>query len=75
MKTVIVKPLSFMSLLFLVFISSASYAEIRRVPQQYNSIQSAIDSSIAGDTVLIDTGMYSENLIVNKSISIIGTNI
>ena len=42
----------------------------------YSSIQSAIDdaTTVNGDTILVKTGVYSENIIVNKSLNLIGKN-
>ena len=42
----------------------------------YSSIQSAIDdmTTANGDTILVKTGVYSENIIVNKSLNLIGKN-
>ncbi len=42
--------------------------KIRYVPGNYPKIQSAIDASSSGDTVIIDAGTYYENLIINKNI-------
>lgn len=38
------------------------YAEIRNVPSQYSTIQSAINASVHGDTVLVAPGTYLENI-------------
>jgi parallel beta-helix repeat protein len=38
----------------------------------YSLIQDAIDNATEGDTVRVFAGMYFENIIVNKSISLIG---
>ncbi|MCW4009904.1 MAG: right-handed parallel beta-helix repeat-containing protein [Candidatus Bathyarchaeota archaeon] len=43
-----------------------------RVPDQYLSIQSAVDAAGNGDTILVSSGRYYENVFVNKSVSIIG---
>jgi Right handed beta helix region len=42
------------------FASSDAHAATRRVPSQYPTIQSAIDASISGDTVLVAPGVYSD---------------
>ena len=42
--------------------------------KNYTKIQYAIDSASDGDTIYISNGTYHENLIINKSISIIGEN-
>ncbi len=42
------------------------------VPDNYTTIQSAIDHANNGDTILVKKGYYPETLVVNKSISIIG---
>ncbi|MFA6457132.1 MAG: ATP-binding protein [Bacteroidota bacterium] len=39
-----------------------------RVPSNFRTIQSAIDRSIAGDTILVDEGIYFENIRINKNI-------
>ncbi|RLF39656.1 MAG: hypothetical protein DRN12_06675 [Thermoplasmata archaeon] len=36
------------------------------------SIQNAIDTALPGDTIFVSTGKYIENLIINKSIHLIG---
>ena len=39
-----------------------------RVPQDHRTIQSAINAARVGDTVLVDRGLYYENLHVNRNI-------
>lgn len=44
------------------------------VPDNYSSIQDAINNAVEGDTIYIKKGTYVENPVVNKSISLIGEN-
>ena len=44
------------------------------VPADFPTIQGAINGSSAGDTIVISTGTYAENLIVDKSLVIYGTD-
>ena len=41
----------------------------------YTKIQGAINDAIDGDTVFVYNGTYHENVIINKSISLVGENI
>lgn len=40
------------------------------VPNQYPTIQSAVDAAVAGDTVLVDPGNYVENIDIDKAIEV-----
>ncbi len=42
------------------------------VPGDYPAIQQAINSALDGDTILVQSGTYSENIIINKTLSLIG---
>jgi len=42
------------------------------VPDDYSTIQEAIDNAVEGDTVYVKKGVYLENPVVNKSISLVG---
>lgn len=42
------------------------------VPDDYQTIQEAINSANTGDTVFVKKGIYFENLVVNKTILLIG---
>jgi len=43
------------------------------VPDDYSTIQEAINNAIAGDTILVSGGPYVENLVINKSVALIAT--
>ncbi|MBW2970738.1 right-handed parallel beta-helix repeat-containing protein, partial [Candidatus Woesearchaeota archaeon] len=38
----------------------------------YSSIQSAIDSALSGETICVQSGIYTEQIIINKNINLIG---
>ena len=44
------------------------------VPDDYPTIQEAINAASDGDTVFVRSGTYYENVIVNKSVSLFGEN-
>jgi outer membrane protein assembly factor BamB len=44
------------------------------VPDDYPAIQEAINKANNGDTVFVRSGTYYENILVNKSISLVGEN-
>lgn len=48
--------------LFLLAINLPVMGLIRNVPSQYSTIQSAINASLNGDTVLVQPGTYLENI-------------
>jgi parallel beta-helix repeat protein len=44
------------------------------VPDDYTSIQKAINAAASGDTVFVREGIYVEHIVVNKTISLVGEN-
>jgi parallel beta-helix repeat protein len=42
------------------------------VPDDFHTIQEAINNAGSGDTIYVKAGIYQENIVVNKSISLIG---
>lgn len=42
--------------------------------QAYDTIQAAINAANPGDTILIPAGIYSEKVVVNKAVSLVGEN-
>jgi len=66
------------TLFFTIEISRASSGNTMYVGDtqdfNYNSIQEAINDSKDGDTIFVYAGNYTENIIINKSISLLGLN-
>jgi parallel beta-helix repeat protein len=44
------------------------------VPDDYPTIQSAIDNAVSGDTVFVSAGLYYERVTVNKTLTLVGDN-
>ncbi len=44
----------------------------RRVPEQYPTIQTAIDSAEPGDEIVVQKGVYHENVVIDKNIDLTG---
>jgi parallel beta-helix repeat protein len=51
---------------------SAQSGEMIYVPLNFTSIQAAVDYANSSDTIVISPGIYEENLIINKSLTLIG---
>lgn len=45
---------------------------VKRVPEEYQTIQGAINEAYPGDTILVSSGTYCEHVVVNKSVSLFG---
>jgi len=43
-----------------------------KVPYDYPTIQEAINNANSGDTIFVHKGIYAENIVINKSITLIG---
>ncbi len=46
-----------------------------KVPEDYKTIQSAIDNADFGDIVKVSAGEYKENIVMKKGVSLIGSNV
>ena len=54
----------FLSILLIIFVCiHDSFQATLKVPEEYSSIQSALDSASQSDTVLVAPGTYVENLL------------
>lgn len=59
------------------FVLSASYvsdASVIHVPDDYSTIQAAVNAASPGDIILIASGVYYENVVIDKSMKILGEN-
>ncbi len=48
--------------------------DVRRVPEEYYSINQAIQSSDLGDIIVVSPGIYEENITIDKDITLRGAN-
>lgn len=59
--------------ILIVFLINTAHAATHFVPQQYSSIQSAIDASEDGDLIQIAAGTYYEAIVIEKSVHLRGS--
>ncbi len=70
------KSLILVFIISLLFIAgNYSNAETIIVPDQYQTIQSAIDTANSGDTVLVRAGSYHEFLVMKDSIAVVAEGV
>ena len=61
----------------MVFIGSGdntvyAFGNIIRVPEDYSTIQEAIDAATKGATILIAPGIYTESIVIDRPLTLIG---
>ena len=61
-------------MLSLTFNIQPAKARTITVPDDYPTIQEAINSANDGDTILVRAGTYYEKVVVNKTVSLVGEN-
>jgi len=70
------------SFLWLILVLTLSRVEFRvvvaprviYVPEDFTSVQAAINNATSGDTIFVHQRTYYENIVIDKSISLIGEN-
>ena len=58
----------------LLIIAGAAKADTIYVPDNYSTIQGAIDAANLSDVIYVRTGTYYENIYLGRSVSIVGEN-
>ena len=58
--------------MLLIILTGIANAATFFVPDDYSSINDAIRASSPGDTIIVRSGTYYENVLLNKSLSLIG---
>ncbi len=71
-KTILISCL--LALLFFGFSTAGKTIQICKIGCELNSLKGALKRSDSGDTIKVRNGRYSENLRVDKNITIVGTN-
>ena len=61
-------------LVFLLSLSTQAMAATITVPDDYPTIQEAIQASSEGDTISVSSGTYNENIVIDKQISLVGND-
>ena len=64
--------MKYYTILFSIVLSQLFSATIT-IPNDYVTIQEGINASSNGDTVMVQPGIYYENLYINKEITVMST--
>lgn len=59
-------------ILSVLFLAATAQAATYTVPDDYSSIQAAINDAGYGDTILVEPGTYNENLVLKSGVDILG---
>jgi len=71
----------FVVLLLILSVGLQSFRHVRaesatlRVPDDFSTIQEAINNAVGGDTVFVKAGTYYEHVVVNKALMLIGEDV
>lgn len=53
---------------------TVTWAATILVPEDYSTIQDAVDAAYAGDTIIVGEGIYTENILVEKPVTLMSAN-
>ena len=56
----------FINVLLLLFVAISLISEIYIIPDDFNTIQSAVDNAVSGDTLVIKPGIYKEKITIEN---------
>ncbi len=77
-KTILLMSLVVLSMIIVTPIAKAGYAteegSVIYVPTDYPTIQEAIDAAEEGDTIIVEEGVYHENLVIDKRLTLEGVS-
>ena len=59
---------------FVLFLATSANAATINVPADYTTIQAAVNAAAIGDTILVQSGTYYENVNVNKRLTLQGND-
>lgn len=65
----------FLTLFILTGMLTRTWATTYNVPADFATIQLAIDGAMAGDVITVDAGTYTEQINLNKAVTIQGANV
>ncbi|MBK6824811.1 MAG: hypothetical protein IPG87_18225 [Saprospiraceae bacterium] len=57
-----------------VVLTACGAGRVHNGANNYCTIQDAIDGAVNGDIITVDAGTYTENILVNKQVTILGPN-
>jgi parallel beta-helix repeat protein len=78
MKRELIKSLALIAVLVTVSVAMSIHetqaSSTLTVPDQYPTIGAAVSQASAGDTIFVKTGVYKENVVINKPLTLEGQN-